>query len=201
MIGKEYLDVDPGSALYFQTVADAALNGKAGSELSDGHRIFCTTFSEKTFGSATEFDVYDGGATSTAKAALIIERFELRTSNGVTTGSMTGIAHEDFVNKLFSGGGTTNYTFEIDGFNKNQHVSTKVSDDNVWFQMVELKSGGPLNLRIKNRQKLQVESSAVLGVLTRFYLMDFQMINTGQVVFSWANQIGCPDTIEFAPNQ
>jgi len=38
-------------------------------------------------------------------------------------------------------------------------------------------------------------------VLTRFYLIDFQLINSGPVVISWANQTGCPDTIQFSPNQ
>ncbi|MCP4103800.1 MAG: hypothetical protein GY750_20635 [Lentisphaerae bacterium] len=120
---------------------------------------------------------------------------------GVTTGSMTGVAHESFVSKLFSGGSTTNFTFEVDGFNKNQHVSTKVSDDNIWFQMIELKAGGPLSLRIKNRQNLQIESSFEMGVKVRFCITDFQLINSSQIVFSWANQIGCPDTIEFIANK
>ena len=200
MIPREYLDVDPGSAIYFQTVCDGALNGRSGSELSNAHRVFCQTFEEKTFGAATAFDVYDGGSNTVSQCVLIVERFEMRTSNGVTSGSMTGVAHEDFVNKLFSGGSTTNYTFSMDGMNKNQYVSTKVGDDNLWFQMVDIKSGGPLLMRIKNRNQLQVEDGNDLGVLQRFFLSDFQLINSEKVVIAWSNQMGFNDTIEFMTN-
>ena len=201
MISKEFLDVDPGSSVFVRTLPDAALSGRSGSEMSDAHRLFCTTFEEKTFGAAGQFDVYEGGAKDTTKAAVVVESFELHTSNGVHTGSMTGIATCEFVEKLFSGGSTTNFTFKLDGFNKSQHVSTKIGDDNTWFQMFDIKSGGPLEMRIKNRSSLQTETTGHLGVLTRFYLIDFQLINSGPVVISWANQTGCPDTIQFSPNQ
>ena len=201
MVGKEYLDIDPGSSVFVRTVADAALNGRAGSEMADAHRLFCTSFKEKVFGTAPNIDVYDGGAKTTTKAAVIVESFELHTSNGIHTGSMTGVAASEFVEKLVSGGSTTNYTFSLNSFNKSQHVSTKVGQDNIWFQIFDIKSGGPLQMRIRNRNSLQTEGSNHLGVLTRFYLIDFQLINSGPVVISWANQTGCPDTIQFAPSQ
>ncbi len=200
MISKEYLDIDPGSSFFVQAIQDAALTGKAGSELSDSHRLYCTTFKEKVFGAADDFDVFDGGTTDTTKAQLVVESFEMHSTNGVHTGSMTGVATTAFIEKLFSGGSTTNYTFEMDAFNKSQHVSTKIGDDNIWFQMFDIKSGGPLKMRLRNRNSLQTESTNNLGFLTRFYLVDFQLINDGPVVISWANQMGCPDTIQFSPN-